>query len=107
MNMQMTEIEAMDYALEAFGAGLMILFDEQNGSLDTEDVASPIGGYIFIEREDVMVKNINEKFGDEIAFDSVKEMAEVLSCCGFGDGRPHTIYAETDLIEGRDYVYVD
>jgi hypothetical protein len=42
------------------------------------------------------IKNINEKFGDPVEFESVEEMAQAIRDCGYdlpADG----------LVEGRDY----
>ncbi len=47
-------------------------------------------------REDDMVRNVNEKFGECIEFETVAEMAEAVEACGFE-------LPEDGLIEHRDY----
>jgi hypothetical protein len=45
------------------------------------------------------VRNINEKFGDQIEFDSVDEMGNAIKQCGYS-------LPEDGLKEGRDFEVV-
>lgn len=51
------------------------------------------------KRMGIMIRNVNEMFGDSVEFDSVDEMAEAIVACGYdlpADG----------LEEGRDFEVV-
>ena len=48
------------------------------------------------KREWIMIRNVNENFGDSVEFDSVSEMEAAILACGYdlpADG----------LVEGRDF----
>lgn len=55
---------------------------------------------IYGEKNQLKIKNINSKWGDEVIFDSVEEMENDIIDCGYG-------LPDGGLIEGKDYEFVN